>query len=288
MQQMNLFGYYSPGVPLGNSAKLPTGCRVMVYENSILFTPAEKSSFVPDPPKRELFEIKEFSRHSRNRLIHLFTTLQYSTYNRPYLITLTYHNDFPESTDAIQTETKKLFKRIQNFDPDAFFIWRIEFQKRGAIHFHIIYFPGDRYKSTNPRVLQNDFRAIFFVGKKCKCEHCHYRAVKVDALDTYSKATCYVSKYVAKENDLPVFKFKGRRWGYRGELRNLPLKEFNISKDKYNFILDLIKSDPDDELKLKKVFEKIQSDLVSIRIFRSFEMLTDDIQMILYDEFNTS
>ena len=103
--------------------------------------------------------ITEFSRKSRKRLIDTFNRvdkrrMKYAS-GRTRFITLTYPHNMQNYAQA-KAHRRALVKRIRRRFPAFWDFWRLETQKRGAIHFHMICggmgtFPGKSYSPGGTR-----------------------------------------------------------------------------------------------------------------------------------------
>lgn len=83
-------------------------------------------------------EITGFSRASRKRLLELAARLDVSGVIRPKFITLTMRAIVPPAVAKRWLDS--WFKRLRRLCPAASAIWRLEFQKRGSPHFHLLVF----------------------------------------------------------------------------------------------------------------------------------------------------
>jgi len=80
--------------------------------------------------------ISGFSAASRRRLLkHLMKVKWAENYNK--FITLTYPKSYPATAESKQ-HLRAFLERLRRKEPDAGAIWRLEFQQRGAPHFHIV------------------------------------------------------------------------------------------------------------------------------------------------------
>ena len=88
-------------------------------------------------------DVTEFSRASRMRMIELVASLSHRKMTRagkkPLFITLTYVDNVCDYKKA-KRDLKVMLQRIARMKPECSGIWKMEIQKRGAIHFHIILF----------------------------------------------------------------------------------------------------------------------------------------------------
>lgn len=84
--------------------------------------------------------VRSFSRSSRKRMLETLARMdpELSPFGAS-MITLTYGELFPDATGA-KRDLFTFWKRVRRAWPDSSGIWRLEFQRRGAPHFHLIYF----------------------------------------------------------------------------------------------------------------------------------------------------
>lgn len=81
--------------------------------------------------------ITDFTTSSRRTFLKAFARTKYD--GKSIFLTLTYGQNYPAPKYAkIHLDT--LFKRIKRKFPKSSGYWRLEFQKRGAVHFHVILF----------------------------------------------------------------------------------------------------------------------------------------------------
>lgn len=152
-------------------------------------------SIIPPPQRPVRGDIIEFSRKSRKRLFTLFARLDslkiaQMTY-KPRFITLTYPDTYPDPRTA-KANMRAFIKRIRRWFPEASFVWRLEFQSRGAPHIHLVAF-GMRYKS---------YQAINRAWCECAGISTDNRnACDIEVLRSLRGVMYYVSKYLAKPED---------------------------------------------------------------------------------------
>ena len=83
--------------------------------------------------------ISDFSRASRSRLFDIFHRLDIK--RKAIFVTLTYGKEYPDAKTAkihLKTLLERIRKKLVGMDVSA--VWRMEFQERGAPHFHLIFF----------------------------------------------------------------------------------------------------------------------------------------------------
>jgi len=130
--------------------------------------------------------IAGFSRASRRRLIDMFARLDTSGV-RSVFLTLTFAGTpDPETAKAAY---RRFAERIKRRYSDVCWVWRMEFQRRGSIHFHLLAF---RLPYIPQRELQN-------IWTECTGEE--RSIVHVKLLHGKRAAMNYCSKYVSKLED---------------------------------------------------------------------------------------
>ena len=149
-----------------------------------------------------------FSRASRKRLLHLFARLQTHRV-RTVFLTLTFHDQ--DDAKAAKQTFRAFRERLRRRFPKSSFIWRMERQERGAIHFHLILF-------NFPYVPQSDLQTWWTetTGEDLSIVH-------IKLLRGKKRAFYYCSKYCAKTNDESTSfitstyphadRWEGRFWG---------------------------------------------------------------------------
>jgi len=167
--------------------------------------------------------IRVFSRASRRRLMRFMARLKTRKIRASFL-TLTI-------TRIVSNETAKIyFKRFtarlrRNF-PNTSAVWRMEFQERGAIHFHLLAFNLPFWK-------QKDLQATWEACTEEPMSICHIKLVH-----GARSVMAYISKYIAKPDERTEITsledgsyqhgsaggLAGRFWGYVNK-KLLPLGE---------------------------------------------------------------
>ena len=199
------------------------------YERVVEFISPFKDYQAPPPPIREKNDIQSFSKNSRSRLIKLFAQTSFRAYSKMYFITLTYHDDFPQEFKAFKIQLDRFLKMLRRLDANLAWIWRLEFQERGAPHYHLILFWHKNSSKLSESTLRKWISEAWLKHKSCRCEDCQRYSVKLNEMDTFKKGFNYVCKYSAKIdlNSKPVS--SGRIWGYSNNLERTPLKQDSIS-----------------------------------------------------------
>jgi len=224
-------------------------------------------------PLREAGDIHGFSRGSRMRLLQKMSVIDKdAVFSSPCLspkfITLTYGQAWPDPETA-KADLRRFLKRLSyhHFKSHTYefsCLWRLEFQARGAPHFHLIIFGLPFTHKSRIRDLWGDSigRQYWDTGRK---DRPFYAPItRIERIKSYNGVMSYSSKYTAKpsvfnyrpylskdgqptENGQPNTTEKptatGRVWGIIGK-KHLPLSEKHtrrLDRDCYIQRLDRIK-----------------------------------------------
>lgn len=112
---------------------LPHKSTISIYPDMVTVRPTN-----PNPKggggKRK--QIEGFSEESRYRLFRMLHEL---TFERVTFITLTYPAEFPTEPRVYKAHLKEYRRRFERLYGPVRAVWRLEFQKRGAPHYHLMY-----------------------------------------------------------------------------------------------------------------------------------------------------
>ena len=180
--------------------------------------PSELRIVPGECPKRA--EITEFSEKSRQRLRLSLAKVDYSKAGRPIFGTLTYPAEFPLDEQTFKRHLKIFSQRFLRAFPDAGFHWKLEFQDRGAPHFHPIFWN----LSTDREFLKHFRRWVAWTWFELvgSGDEKHLRAgTAADVIKSPFGIMRYVSPYVSNsDQSKPGFRV-GRYWGIAGR-SNIP------------------------------------------------------------------
>lgn len=154
-------------------------------------------------------EVKVFSSDSRRRLFQLLHKLKFE---RVTFCTLTYPAEFPTDARRYKAHLKEYRRRFELRWGKIPAVWRLEFQERGAPHYHLMYLDA-------PFIPLADWCALWSDVIHTKDEN--HRKIGVDVkLVTQSKEAkliaSYLGKYVAKVDErigAEDDRKPGRWWG---------------------------------------------------------------------------
>jgi len=164
----------------------------------------------PDTREWKRGNISTFSPRSRSRMLQkMAKTDTRSTPPAITFITLTYPDDWPEDRQDYKTDLDKWAKRLLREHPDCWALWRLEFQERGAPHFHFLIFGSQRIDWDWAKLAWTDITGDTSIA--------HYTyGCRVDPLTSWEDAGRYCAKYNAKVSEVAPPLDCGRCWGIRG------------------------------------------------------------------------
>lgn len=107
--------------------------RIRYFRRDVVIDYHGTTPFKFKPTKRA--EVKEFSKKARNRLAFVAanTDVDFRT-----LITLTYPGRYESDGKTVKRHLRAFLMRLRRSDRANSYLWFLEFQKRGAPHFHIL------------------------------------------------------------------------------------------------------------------------------------------------------
>jgi hypothetical protein len=151
--------------------------------------------------------ITGFSNDSRRRLIDLMASINRQQAKRPPLfITLTYPATWPEDPAVWKGHLDTFLKRFGRRWPDAAAVWKLEFQARGAPHFHLMVF-GVAFVAAR-------WVAEAWADVVASADSRHRQAgTEVRRVRSWGGAMHYVAKYFSKATVENIPGHVGRYWG---------------------------------------------------------------------------
>jgi len=156
-----------------------------------------------------------FSRQSRSRLLKTLSKLNRQVVSRALFVTLTYPLSESVSFASCKRHLDSFAKRLARKFVRCGVIWRMELQKNGTPHFHLIV--------LNQRFIPHEWvrrcwSQIVFGGNGNE-----YIRTETKRVDSFKKALSYAAKYAAKLPDDEAGDTEGRVWGIYGR-RHIPIR----------------------------------------------------------------
>lgn len=154
-----------------------------------------------------------FSRRSRRRLMMKMSMLKRLVL--PVFVTLTYPAEFPVNCEQWKLHLDTWAKRLHRRFPRAGFVWRLEPQKRGAPHYHMLIF-GVPYNADFQRWVGSSWYQVVGSGDPLHLEYGSH----AEPIRSERGVRSYVGKYIGKVqiavvSDEVDWSQVGRWWGVR-------------------------------------------------------------------------
>jgi hypothetical protein len=149
----------------------------------------------------------------------------------PYFVTLTYHNSWSDHPADWKAQLKALRKRMQRIYGPHAAVWRLEYQKRGAPHFHLLCFLDPEQVTPNrgeglqahrrdaETRLRNNIAWMWNeIVDPTDMEHLA-AGTGVEMVKSWRGASAYAAKYMGKLEQLQSWHqtSPGRFWGVLGK-----------------------------------------------------------------------
>lgn len=136
--------------------------------------------------------VRHFSTASRRRLLRYFAAVEWGK-RKGVFLTLTYGQNFPNPDEA-KVHLDTLLKRVARKFPNAAAIWRMEFQERGAPHFHLIFINLPYWDKADVKKVWGEIIGREYWDTKRN----EPPFTRIELIRGKRKAWSYLSKYVGK------------------------------------------------------------------------------------------
>lgn len=184
--------------------------RIIMQGNLILAEGISPVKGNPEPSVRG--EVKGFSSASRKRMIQQCAKMGKAI---PIFLTLTYGKNYPSDPAAWKKHLDNWGKRLIRHNSNLSAIWRLEPQKRGAPHYHLLIYQKDGKK---PFIAKEWIAQSWHEVLGDYSDDDHLKAgTRIESLRSSRGAAFYAAKYCAKlpdDDDFPEeWARAGRLWG---------------------------------------------------------------------------
>jgi hypothetical protein len=153
--------------------------------------------------------ISAFTRRSRSRLLKKCASLDSDRLRLGLFVTLTYPSEWTSDAAQWKRDLDVFWKRIKRKFARACAVWKLEFQKRGAPHFHLLV--------VGPSFIAASWLANTWYGVINSGDYRHLEAgTQVDRVRKSRDAIAYAAKYLGKVSTTDVGDYVGRYWGVLG------------------------------------------------------------------------
>lgn len=223
---------------------------VTLYQNDVVVRRSGGHRNSEPPPRGD---VVEFSYKSRQRLAFIAanTAVRFRT-----MITLTYPADYSQDGELVKSQFQAFLTFCRRDFGKPNYLWFLEFQKRGAPHFHLVIdwpFPRDRRlaSAVRFRVSATWYRIVGSQDPK------HLAAgTRVEGLRSAQGGARYAVKYAFKMRQKMVpkpYQNVGRFWGCSRAVIPQPVAILNCTEDDVRGVLQDWEYAPKDDQDLYKV-----------------------------------
>lgn len=154
-------------------------------------------------------KVEGFSYASRRRMIDMLNSLNREQSGLPIFLTLTYPNDWPGSPREWKKHLDTWLKRLRRTHPSVWGLWKLEPQRRGAPHYHLLLWGVEH--------VSKEWLSLSWYEVVGSGDLKHLLAgTRVESVRMWNGVKRYASKYLAKRlEDLPEQwrEGVGRWWG---------------------------------------------------------------------------
>jgi hypothetical protein len=161
--------------------------------------------------------IKTFSFSSRRRLMRKIAQLKKD--RLPLFVTLTYPLVFPKDSKTYKEHLRLMGIAIERKYKRSGFIWRLEFQRRGAPHYHLLLY-GVSCKGKEIQVIRSWFASKWYEIVNSGDPKHLLAGTQVSRMRNFRQVCAYVSKGIARVENGELAKdsqvsmtYVGRWWG---------------------------------------------------------------------------
>lgn len=184
------------------------------------------------PPQRGI--IHGMSAKSRKRMLEGIAQWSNFDIGRAYFVTITYHEEYGVHFSAWKRDIELLEKRMKRSFSEMGGLWKLEFQTRGAPHFHLLVSGVDAVQSEMVEWVTKNWAEIAHSTSEYKGKY----ATNVRRVYSLRHAMHYCAKYMTK--DVPLYVNPdsdgvlepiptGRIWAFFGKVNREPIVEFLTS-----------------------------------------------------------
>lgn len=174
-------------------------------------------------------EVKGFSIRSRSRLNRKIAMLK--KHHLPLFVTLTYGENYPLEAAEYKKHLHNFFMTLKYRFPSYGAIWKLEFQERGAAHFHLLLW-GVSLEQRH-QIVNIWYRIAGYKDIKVKKFHMgllgNGNTHCVQVIRSWGGVASYSAKYLAKIDN--VVDRPGRIWGVRGIVPFSAMLSFRLNME---------------------------------------------------------
>lgn len=221
------------GLSLVKGSYVKKSRTITIWENACNltnpYTPPQKKH----PYTHRRGSVSEFSKASRKRLQFFLSMIAFRVLQLPVFLTLTYHYGWKKEDQKYKNDLQLWLQWLRDQYPDIMYLWRLEYQKRLAPHFHLIlFFPLSSVFSFDQNFRIRASQAWHRIADPESDAHGQY-GFDLRIINNFKRCFYYVSKYVAKESHNFREPGLGRRWASSFDIPTDPICSVHVPEDFY-------------------------------------------------------
>lgn len=260
---------------------------VQFYEGSIRFM--NESRRPSDRPRRyyKRGKVTEFTSRSRLRMMKLFSRIRYQDLSQPYFLTLTYHHAYKRAQNTHQKHRNVFLTALRREFPDSRYIWRLELQKRGAPHFHIMLWSTGHFNPMVQEKNQGRLRSIWHNIADPSSRIHEEHGFHCQPVTNRDQCFNYIKKYCSKVDIGMSEELEGRRWGASQKLPCEPYLDIELKYSTWQQVRTAISVHFANYKKLAWLRDELRDGHNNIEVFlpvgNAFELLVWCLQSVKND-----
>lgn len=244
-----------PDVSLDNSTYLDAVSSIQIQNHKITITRPNGTKMSGGQGGGKRQKINGFSRQSRRRCLLKLATVDFSAYKTKFFSTFTFRNEYPETKEGLKSLLILLLKRIERIPFVSCIFWRVEYQKRGAPHIHLLILIKEKLNSKDVIKCGKMQKKAWGELTASLNQMSFTRGSEIIEIRGDEKVYFYLSKYVAKVENNDKNKRLGRVWGVRGEVVKQNILDENVPEEIINRFIELYKNSLSAKFPLDEHFE---------------------------------
>lgn len=162
-------------------------------------------------------DVQEFTKASRRRQLRAIAEINQDEAGLPTFITLTYPLEWPRDGHVVKEHLRAFRMALDRRFPESWGMWRLEYQRRGAPHFHLLLW-GVQFEDAERWALERGWLSFTWY-RICRSGDLKHLAAgtRWEAVRSWRGVRSYCAKYLGKAGEVPEGVERcGRFWGKIG------------------------------------------------------------------------
>lgn len=214
---------------------------IEIYKNDVV---VRRNGLSKTPPETLRGKVTEFSKASRKRLAFVAsnTTVPLRT-----MVTLTYPAEYPSNGQIVKGHLRTFLTWLQKETGGCEYLWFLEFQARGAPHFHILTdWPMPRDRGNKVLWYARIAKKWYTIVDSGDLKHLQ-AGTRTETLRSQDGGARYAVKYAQKMRQKavpPEYQDVGRFWGHTRAVKPEPQETHRCTEDDVRGMLEGWKYEP--------------------------------------------